>query len=133
MPQLVHEDSNLRPDLSTILDQYRPMTRLLSAADLKWLGNRGYYRLARFRKERAAIYFQYLGDLRRDLRALNVWEVSGAATSFIEQDCASWLMYRTLFRLALEGVLYYIGIERRQNRRIESCFDELRVLLSAAA
>ena len=133
MPQLVHGDSNLRPDLSTILDQYRPMTRLLSAADLKWLGNRGYYRLSRFRKERAAIYFRYLVDLRRDLRALSVWEASGAAISFIEQDCASWLMSRTLFRLALEGVLYYIGIERRQNRLIESCFDELRVLLSAAA
>ena len=42
-------------------------------------------------------------------------------------------MYRSLFRLAVEGILYYIGIDRRQRRLVERCFNQLGKLLSADA
>ena len=119
--------------LSVLLDQYLPMLRLLSTDDLEWLVSQGYSGMAQFRKERAAIYFQYLRELHRDLRALPLWTISRNAKCFNEQDRISWLMYRTLFRLALEGVLYYVGIERRQRGLVERCFSQLGKVLSADA
>ncbi len=118
--------------LSVLLDQYQPMLRLLCTEDLEWLVAHGYRGMAQFRKERSAIYFQYLRELHRDLRALPLWTLSGDTRCFIEQDRTSWLMYRTLFRLAVEGVLYYIGIER-QRGLVERCFNQLGKLVSAGA
>ncbi len=119
--------------LSVLLDEYQPMMRLLSTEDLGWLESQGHSGVAQFRKQRAAIYFQYLGELHRDLRALPLWSASCDGESFIEQDRASWLMYRTLVRLAIEGVLYYIGIERREHGFVERCFNRLGALASADA
>lgn len=120
-------------DLSSFLQQYRPMLRLLSGADLVWLSQEQYSDLGHFRRERAAIYFQYLGELCRDLRALPLWAAPDDPEAFIELDKASWTMQKMLVKLALEGVLYYIGIPRRDSGLVERCFEKLGSLLSAAA
>ena len=121
------------PDLSDFFSQYRPMLRILSSADLVWLKGKRPSELRQFRKERTAIYFQYLGDLRRDLRALLVWAAPHDAQAFTEMDKASWTMYGLLVKLVLEGLLYYCGIQQRDNGAVERCFKQLGNVLSAAA
>ncbi|HXA65007.1 MAG TPA: hypothetical protein VNV82_07640 [Bryobacteraceae bacterium] len=121
------------PNLSSFLEQYRPMLKLLSAADVNFLSRQQYSHVGHFRRERAAIYFQYLGELCRDLRALPLWMAPNDGEAFIELDKASWLMQKMLVKLALEGVLYYIGIPRRDSGRVQRCFERLGSLLSAAA
>jgi hypothetical protein len=120
-------------DLSSFLEKYRPMLRLLSGADLAWLSQRQYSDLGHFRRERATIYFQYLGELCRDLRALPLWMAPNDPEAFIEMDKASWMIQKMLVKLALEGALYYLGIRRRDSRLVERCFEKLGNLLSAAA
>jgi len=110
------------------------MSRLLSSADLVYLKRQGYSSVGHFRREKASIYFQFLGDLCRDLRALPLWTATQDAEAFIEMDKASWAIQKMLVKLALEGALYYIGITRRDSRLVERCFDKLgKLLLSAAA
>jgi len=121
------------PNLSSFLEQYRPMLKLLSAADVNFLSRQQYSDVGHFRRERAAIYFQYLGELCRDLRALPLWAAPNDGAAFIELDKASWLMQKMLVKLALEGVLYYIGIPRRDSGRVQRCFERLGSLLNAAA
>ena len=134
-----HEPSSLGPesigtqDLSSFLDQYRPMLKLLSAADVTFLKHQQYSDVGHFRRERAAIYFQYLGELSRDLRALPLWVAPNDGEAFIELDKASWLVQKMLVTLALEGVLYYIGFPRRDSGQVQRCFERLGRLLSAAA
>jgi hypothetical protein len=118
-------------DLSSLLEQYRPMLKLLSAADVAFLSRQQYSNVGRFRRERAGIYFQYLGELCRDLRGLPLWAASNDLQAFIQLDKASWLMQKMLVKLALEGALYYLGIPRR-DRGVQRCFEQLG-LLSAAA
>lgn len=120
------------PNLSSFLEQYLPMLKLLSAADVNFLSRQQYSNVGHFRRERAAIYFQYLGELCRDLRALPLWAAPNDGEAFIELDKSSWLMQKMLVKLALEGVLYYIGIPRRDSRRVQHCFEQLGRLLSAA-
>ena len=119
-------------NLSSFLEQYRPMLRLLSDPDLVWLSREKCTSVRRFRRERAAIYFQYLGDLSRDLRALPIWTVPRDAEAFIKMDKASWMMQKLLVKLALEGVLYYIGTGRH-DRGTARCFEKLGNLLNAVA
>ena len=143
MPRSVLEDATrvapLSPepvgtqDFSSFLEQYRPMLRLLSGPDLGWLSHEQYSDLGHFRRERAAIYFQYLGELCRDLRALPLWAGPNDPEAFIALDKASWTLQKMLVKLALEGVLYYIGIRRRDSGLVERCFEKLGNLLSAAA
>jgi hypothetical protein len=140
MSGLIHDKPERRAaeyfaaeDLSSFLDEYRPMLRLLSDSDTAWLSRKGYPNLGQFRRERAAIYFQYLGELCRDLRALPLWTASHDAEAFIEMDKASWTMQKLLLKLALEGVLYYFGFGRRDSGLIERCFEKLGTLLTAAA
>jgi hypothetical protein len=110
------------------------MARLLSSADLIYLKSQGYSGAGRFRRERVAVYFHYLGGLCRDLRALPLWTATQDAEAFIEMDKASWAIQKMLVKLALEGVLYYVGIRRSDSRLVERCFDKLgKLLLSAAA
>lgn len=120
-------------DLSSFLEQYRPMSRLLSSPDLEWLSRERYAEVAHFRRERAAIYFQYLRELRSDLRALPLWAAPQDAETFIELDKASWTVQMMLLKLALAGVLYYFGIPRRDSGVVERSFEKLQTLLSAAA
>jgi hypothetical protein len=129
-PQQDHIET---PDLSSFLEQYRPMLRLLSSADLSSLRRQGYSGMRQFRRERVAIYFQYLRELCRDLRALPVWEASNDAEAFIEMDKASWMMQKMLVKLAMEGLLYYVGIQQRDSRLVERCFEKLGRVLNAAA
>jgi hypothetical protein len=109
------------------------MLRLLSNSDLVWLKRGRYSRLGHFRRERAAIYFRYLGELCRDLRELPLWTARQDAEAFIEMDKASWTMQKLLMMLALQGVLYYLGIRRRDTGLVERYLEELGSLLSAAA
>jgi hypothetical protein len=109
------------------------MLRLLSSPELVWLKRHGYSDVHHFRRERTAIYFQYLGELCRDLRALSLWTAPQDADAFIELDRASWMMQKMLVRLALEGLLYYTGIRRRDSVLVERCFEKLGNLLTAAA
>jgi hypothetical protein len=109
------------------------MSRLLSNADLVYLKRQGYSGVGHFRREKSAIYFQYLGDLRRDMRALPLWTATQDAEAFIEMDKAYWAIQKMLVKLALEGVLYYLGIRRPDSRLVERCFERLGNLLSAAA
>jgi hypothetical protein len=118
-------------ELTSLLDQYRPMLRLLSAADLVFLKRRGYSAVRHFRRERAAIYFRYFFELCRDLRALPLWTPSNDLEAFREMDKASWTMQKMLVQLALAGVLYYIG--RSEGALVERCFQRLGNALSAAA
>jgi hypothetical protein len=119
-------------DLTSLLQQYRPMLRLLSAADLLFLERQGYSAVRHFRRERAAIYFRYFFELCRDLRALPIWTAS-EPEAFVEMDKASWRMQKMLVQLAWEGVLYYIGIRRSDSGLVERCFERLGNVLSAAA
>ena len=120
-------------DLSSFFEQYRPMLKLLSAGDVAFLTRHQYSGMRHFRRERAAIYFQYLGELCRDLRALPLWTAPHDAEAFVELDKASWTMQKTLVKLALEGVLYYVGIQRGDSGVPKRCFEKLQNLLSAAA
>ena len=119
-------------DLSSFLDQYRPMLRLLSTADLDLLKHHRHSDVRRFRRERTAIYYQYLGDLCHDLRALPLWTAPNDAEALKELDKASWMVEGMLAKLALEGLLYYFGIRRRDSLGVERCFERLGTLLSAA-
>jgi hypothetical protein len=118
-------------DLTSLLDQYRPMLRLLSAADLLFLERRGYSGVRHFKRERAAIYFRYFFELCGDLRALPLWTPSNDPEVFREMDKASWTMQKMLVQLALAGVLYYIG--RSEGALVERCFQRLGNALSVAA
>jgi hypothetical protein len=109
------------------------MLRLLSAADLFFLEQRGYSAVRHFRRERAAIYFRYFFELCRDLRALALWAPSNAPEALREMDQASWTMQKMLVPLAWEGVLYYIGIRQTGSGVVERCFQKLGNALSAAA
>jgi hypothetical protein len=109
------------------------MLKLLSAADITFLGLQQYSNVSRFRREHTVIYFQYLGDLCRDLRALPLWAPSNDLQTFIELVKASWMMQKMLVKLALEGALYYLGIPRRDRSRVQRCFEQLGSLLSSAA
>ena len=100
---------------------------------MAWLSHQQYSDLGRFRRERAIIYFQYLGELCRDLRALPLWTAPNDPEAFIEMDKASWMIQKMLVKLALEGALYYIGIRRRDRGLVERFFQKLGNLLSAAA
>jgi hypothetical protein len=120
-------------DLSSFLDEYRPMLRLLSAADIAFLRREGYSHIASFRRQRAVIYFQYLMGLCRDLRALPLWTAPHDAEAFMELDKAAWTVQKLLLKLALEGALYYIGVSRRDSSLTERCFEKLGTLLNAAA
>src|SRR5579871_647074 len=120
-------------DLISLLEPYRPMLKLLSYADLERLSSERCSSVGQFRRERAALYFQYLGNLCRDLRALPLWDAPRDAEAFIELDRASWKMQKMLACLALEGVLFYFGIERRDRSLVERCFETLGTLLTAAA
>lgn len=120
-------------DLSSLLEQYGPMLKLLSTADIIFLGRQRYSNVSRFRRQRAAIYFQYLGELCRDLRGLPLWAASNDLHAFVELDKASWMKQTMLVKLALEGALYYLGIPRHDSGRVQRCFEQLGSLLSAAA
>lgn len=120
-------------DLTSLLQQYRPMLRLLSAADLLFLEQRGYSAVRHFRRERAAIYFGYFFELCRDLRALPLWAPSNDPEAFREMDEASWTTQKMLVQLAWEGVLYSIGIRQRGSGEVERCFQKLGIVLSDAA
>jgi len=120
-------------NLSAFLEQYRPMLKLLSHADLVCLKRRGYSKMGYFRRERARIYFQYLAELCRDLRALPLWTAPQDAEAFMELDRSSWLMQKTLVRLAWEGLLYYAGIPRRDEALMARCFQKLGNLLNVGA
>jgi hypothetical protein len=126
-------DSDESQDVYQLIDQYRPMLRLLSDSDLACVKRQGYLKTLRFRKERASIYFQYLGELCRDLRALPLWTATNDVEAFIELDKASWMMQKLLAKLALEGALYLAGIPRRDGALVKRCFDRLGKLLIAAA
>ena len=60
------------------------MLKLLSAADVNFLSRQQYSNVGHFRRERAAIYFQYLGVLCRVLRALPLWAAGIVGDGFIE-------------------------------------------------
>jgi hypothetical protein len=105
------------------------MLRLLSSSDHAWLSHQRYSKVGHFRRERATIYFQYLGDLCRDLRALPLWAARRDAEAFR----AGLKMHRMLLHLALEGLLSYIGIRRRDGSLVARTFEKLGSLLSAAA
>lgn len=139
MPRSVHHEPTVvaehsaEQDLTTLLEQYRPMLRLLSAGDVLCLKQRGYPNVGHFRRERTAIYFGYLFELSRDLRTLPLWAAPNDAEAFMELDKASWTIQKMLVQLALEGLLYYIGILRRDSGLVERCFQRLGNVLSAAA
>jgi hypothetical protein len=139
VPRSDHEESTVvaeRPadqDLSSFLEQYRPMLRLLSADDVLCLKRRGYPNVGHFRRERTTIYFGYLFELWRDLRALPLWTAPNDAEAFRELDKASWTIQKMLIQLAWEGVLYYIGIRRSDSGLVERCFEKLGNMLNVAA
>jgi hypothetical protein len=109
------------------------MLRLLSAGDVLCLKRQGYPNVGHFRRERAAIYFRYLFELSRDLRALPLWTAPNDAEAFMELDKASWTIQKMLVQLAWAGVLYYLGIRRSDNGLVERCFQRLGNVLSVAA
>jgi hypothetical protein len=139
VPRSVHKEPTVvaehsaKQDLTSLLEQYRPMLRLLSASDLLCLKRRGYPNVGHFRRERTAIYFQYLFELLRDLRALPLWTAPSDAEEFMELDKASWTMQKMLIQLAWAGVLYFIGIRRSDSSLVERCFEKLGNMLSVAA
>jgi hypothetical protein len=120
-------------DLTSLLQQYRPMLRLLSAADLLFLEQRGYSAVRHFRRERGAIYFRYFFELCRDLRSLPLWAPSNDPETFREMDKTCWTMQKMLMQLAWAGVLYSIGIRQSGSGEVERCFQKLGNALSAAA
>jgi hypothetical protein len=120
-------------DLFSFLEKYQPMLGLLSAVDLDFLKCQGNPGVGRFRRKRAVIYFQYLRELCRDLRALPLWDAPRDAEAFIKLDKAAWMMQKMLVKLALEGALYYIGIPRRDTGLVRRWFESLDNLLSAVA
>jgi len=120
-------------DFSIFLEQYRPMLKLLSAADVAFVRQQQYSGVQHFRRERAAIYFQYLRDLYRDIRALPLWTAPQDGEAFIEMDKASWTTHKMMGKMALEGALYYVGIQRRDTGLVERCFEQLGSLFSAVA
>ena len=130
-PTVVAEHS--AEDLTSLLEHYRPMLRLLSAGDVLCLKRRGYPNVGHFRRERTAIYFGYLFELSRDLRALPLWTAPNDAEAFMELDKASWTIQRMLVQLAWAGLLYYIGIPRSDSALVERCFEKLGNMLSVAA
>jgi hypothetical protein len=122
-----------KQDFSAFLDQYRPMLKLLSAPDVAFLRCQHYSEVRHFRRERAAIYFEYLYDLYRDVRSLPLWTAPQDGEAFIELDKASWTTHKLLVKLALEGALYYVGIQRHDTDLVERCFEQLGSLFSAVA